>query len=370
MSLETAVREALEEYADHVKPAALGQRALAGARRRAQRRANAAAASLVVIVLLAVATVSGGPGRQLSAPSAPAGSVIAAYYTPTDVQVLVPTTGRYRGTDLAITAVSPDLRYAAATADRYHAGPPPDQPRLAVLDTHTGAVRWFDLPERVEQPTWSPDGTLIAARVATPPGRSAVIVNRVTGHTALVPLDLPTNHVVTRLAWSGPDRLYTVSAPGPDTGDPGAGDPGAGDRDKQFFTVLDGTGAVVRRVTVAATWRIGKLTNGPRILLTRLSSRPAGRAVVPPEVAVVNLDDGTVGPTVELDWPGAIESLAPRGDGSFVALGYKERERLIVVNPDDASVDLVRDGLYPEGTKYFVVLPATDLPGPAAPAVF
>ena len=47
---------------------------------------------------------------------------------------------------------------------------------------------------------------------------------------------------------------------------------------------------------MAATWRIGKLANGPRILLTRLSSQPAGQAVVPPEVAVVNLDDGTVEP--------------------------------------------------------------------------
>ena len=73
MSLETAVKEALEEYADHVKPAALGQRALAGARRRAQRRTSAAAAALVVIVLLGVATVSGGPGRQLSDAVRPGG---------------------------------------------------------------------------------------------------------------------------------------------------------------------------------------------------------------------------------------------------------------------------------------------------------
>jgi hypothetical protein len=327
---EHEVRRALRDLADEGRPVALGRRALDRVRRRRERRARAvSAAAAVALVAVAVPRLLGADQRPADPPPDLTGrTVIAAYSTATDARVLDRDTGRYRRTELEVESVAPDLGRAVGTREAgYPTTYPAEEPRLGVLDIGTGRTEWFPMSDPVADPQWSPDGRQVVARLGEPDDPWAVVLTPTESQQWTFKLAVPADQLLVSLCWSGVGRLLAVTVP-----EPGARSTGV------RLTVLDYQGYVVRSMTVPADWTVTCAGRDGRVLASRLAGGKAG-SVVPPEVAVVDLDAGRLGPPVRLPWAGSLVPKVWRTDRSFLAVSL---HRLLEVDLDAGTVTQVR----------------------------
>jgi hypothetical protein len=322
--LEHEVRRALRDIADEARPVPLGRRALARVRRRRERRTRAltALAAAVLAAVVVPRLLGGDEGPADRAPDLAGRNVTAAYYTANDVRVLNPVTGEYRPTDLAVETVTADLRFAAGTRlAGYPATFPATEPRIGVLDTRTGALEWYPMSDPVDDTRWSPDGRHVVARLGEPGSYRAVLLTPAEAKEHMVNLEVPADRLVVSLCWADTDRLLAVTAPRA----------GARETGTQDLMVFDREGWRLRTVTIPDTWNVDCAGRQGRVLVTRLAEQRPTASVVPPEVAVVDLNAGTVTAPVRLPWAGSIQPMAWRTDRSFLA---SSQDHLLAVDLD------------------------------------
>jgi hypothetical protein len=336
--LEREVRRVLVDLADEGRPVPLGRRALDRVRRRRERRTRAlTAAAAVALVALAVPRLLGADGGPPEpTPDLTGRTVLAAYATADDRRVLNPVTGGYRRTDLAVESVAPDLRYAAGTRlAGYPASFPAEEPRLGVLDVRTGTLDWYRMADQVAAPVWSPDGRHVVARLGEPGSRRAVMVTPAEAAESVVDLEVSADRLVLSLCWADVNKLLAVTVPQP------------GSRSAATeLVVLDREGRRERTVPVSADWTVTCAGRDGRVLLSRLAEQ-RGAAVVPPEVAVVDLTTGRVSAPVRLPWAGTIQPTVWRTDRSFLAVS---QDRVLTVDLTTATVTEAPQA--PDATKY------------------
>lgn len=177
--LEDAVRDTIEELASEAQGADLGQRALAGARRRSLVVLGARVVAVLVVVAMAVGVAVFIDGRRIDVP--PAGSVVWPLPKPLDTKstgsvlsfyadkngsnVLDPSTGKYRDAPGRVVDFSPDLRYVVITFEPENPYSGDGSTELGIFDTATG--KKLDVVARTPKNTqaevlWSPDGRWLA----------------------------------------------------------------------------------------------------------------------------------------------------------------------------------------------------------------
>jgi hypothetical protein len=349
--LEDEVRRTLAAIADEGKPVPLGRRALARVRRRRERRTRAlSAVAALVLAAVAVPRLLGADGAPTDpAPDLTGRNVVGSYSSTGEYRVLNPATGEYRRSELSIEAVTEDLRYAVGTTPAgYPATYPVKDPRIGVLATRTGEVEWFDVSDQVADPVWSPDGRYVVARLGEPGSALAVVLEPAGRELRTVELEVPATRLVVSLCWSDVDRLLAVTTPQP-------GEPAGA----QELMVFDPEGWALRTVTIPDTWTVTCKGRHGRVLLSRLAEQRPTASVVPPEVAVVDLNTGGLGAPVRLPWAGAIEPVAWRTDRSFLAVS---QDRLLAVDLDAASIVEAHDpSPAGQGPAYSVFVPAEGL---------
>jgi hypothetical protein len=349
--LEQEVRRTLSAVADEGRHVPLGRRALAGVRRRRKRRTRAltgvAALALAAAALPRLLGADGSPTDP--APDVTGRNVVASYSSPTEYRVLNPATGEYRRSDVSVEAVTEDLRYAVGTTPAgYPSTYPVEDPRLGVLATRTGELEWFDMPDQVAEPAWSPDARYVVARLGEPGSARAVVLEPAERKLRTVDLEVPVTRLVVSLCWSDVDRLLAVTTPRP-------GEPAG----TQELMVFDPDGWALRTMSIPDTWTVTCKGRHGRVLLTRLAEQRPTASVVPPEVAVADLNTGGLGAPVPLPWAGAIQPVAWRSDRSFLAVS---QEHILVVDLDAATITETHDPSPADhGPAYSLFVPAEGL---------
>ena len=281
-NVEQLLRETLTGLADEGRVPSMGERAVAGARRRFRRRVVASGMITIVVVLaMAAASVLLGPGaRRSSGPVAPPtggsgridlpGAVVDWYQDAMNVQqywLLNPQTGRYQRVDVQIAGVAPDLRYAVALGVESCAGDSEKRCNsYGRYDPATGQIEpWGVSSSRYVFGEWSPDGDTVAFYRQT--GGDGVwrlaevlLVDVQTGERHSIPIHeeggwLPNDLV----GWTTDSQGLIMAGLGPARYDLGA----------DLLYQLDGSVTAIHRwTTPAKTWRLDPVVGTNLIVRT------------------------------------------------------------------------------------------------------